>query len=68
MFMITNFIEEVKKFFEEVYKTDLKTLSLQELKELNDKMTAFYADPLVCKNETENDKLCSTIIMYILSC
>ena len=30
--MITNFIEEVKKFFEEVYKTDLKTLSLQELK------------------------------------
>ena len=68
MFMITNFIKEVKKFFEEVYKTDLKTLSLQELKELNDKMTAFYADPLVCKNETENDKLCSTIIMYILSC
>lgn len=66
--MITNFIKEVKKFFEEVYKTDLKTLSLQELKELNDKMTAFYADPLVCKNETENDKLCSTIIMYILSC
>ena len=52
--MITNFIKEVKKFFEEVYKTDLKTLSLQELKELNDKMTAFYADPLVCKNETDN--------------
>lgn len=66
--MITNFIKEVKKFFEEVYETDSKTLSLQELKELNSKMVEFYANPIVCKNETENDQLCSAILVSILDC
>ena len=66
--MITNFIKEVKKFFEEVYKTDLRTQPLKELQNFNSKMAEFYANPIVCKNDSEEEQIYSAIIKSILDC
>ena len=66
--MITNFIKEVKNFFEEVYKTDLRTQPLKELQNFNSKMAEFYANPIVCKNDSEEEQIYSAIIKSILDC
>ena len=66
--MIANFIKEVKKFFEEVYKTDLRTQPLKELQNFNSKMAEFYANPIFCKNDSEEEQIYSAIIKSILDC
>ena len=40
--MITNFIKEVKKFYEEVYHTSLEALTLEQLEDFQKKMQEFY--------------------------
>ncbi len=66
--MITDFIKEVKNFFKEVHETNFSELSLDELKNFNNKMAQFYSNSIVCKNETDEDKIYSTIVEGILNC
>lgn len=64
--MIADFIKEVKTFFKSVYQTDLTKEPLEELEKQNNKMLSFYADPIVCKRDTEEDKIYSVIAITVL--
>ena len=46
IYMITNFIKEVKDFYEMIYNTDFSSLSLQDLQSHQLKMEQFYASPI----------------------
>ena len=47
--MITNFIKEVKKFYEEVYHTNLGTLTLEQLEGFQKNMQEFYSHDQLSK-------------------
>lgn len=64
--MITNFIKEVKSFYETVYHTNLKDLSLEELQAFQTQMECFYANPLLNLNKSDDDKFCSLLANDIL--
>ena len=65
--MITNFIKEVKNFYSEVYETDFKNLSLEELQSIQDHFNSFIANPILAKNISEEDKLHSLVAFTVLS-
>ncbi len=65
--MIKNFIKEVKDFYIQVYKINLKELSLQELQDLDKKFKSFYNSPILKKRDTEEEKLYNLLSYDILS-
>lgn len=65
--MITNLIKEVKKFYVEVYETNLKDLSLPELQCLDYRFKSFYKNPVLSKNSTDEEKLHSLLLFEVLS-
>lgn len=65
--MITNLIKEVKKFYMEVYETNLKELSLPELQCLDYRFRYFYKNPVLSKNSTEEEKLHNLLLFKVLS-
>lgn len=64
--MIENFIKEVKEFYDEVYKTDFSKLSLKQLEQFNSKMNEFYSNSIVCKKDTEEERIYSFVAYQIL--
>ncbi|MCI8361726.1 MAG: aminopeptidase [Clostridia bacterium] len=64
--MITNFIKEVKSFYETIYKTDLTTLRLVDLQAMQKQMEDFYSSELLNLNSSEDDKFCSFLAYEIL--
>lgn len=54
--MITNFIKEVKRFYETVYHTNLKDLTLEELQAFQSQVERFYANPLLNLNKSDDEK------------
>ena len=64
--MITNFIKEVKSFYETIYKTDLTTLRLTDLQAMQKQMEDFYGSELLNLNSSEDDKFCSFLAYEIL--
>ena len=65
--MITNFIKEVKNFYLEVYETDLKSLSLEQLQSLDSQFKSFYANPILLKKDSKEDKLHNFLAFKVLS-
>ena len=63
--MITNFIKEVKDFYEMIYNTDFSSLSLQELQSHQLKMEQFYASPILNLNDCEDSKF-SAFLSYMI--
>ena len=64
--MITNFIKEVKNFYLEVFETDLKSLSLEELQSIQNRYKSFYSNPILEKRTSEQDKLHSLLAFDVL--
>lgn len=64
--MITNFIKDVKKFYKEVYESDLTKLSLSELQKLNDKMKDLYKSPILSKKSSNEERLNSFYAYIVL--
>lgn len=65
--MITDFIKKLKNFYLHVYETDLESLSLQELQNLQDTFKTFYTNPILSNNATEEDKLYNLLAFTMLS-
>lgn len=65
--MITNFIKEVIKFYWEVYRLNLKDLSLERLKDLNSRFKSFHSHPVLRRRNTEEEKLHSFLASEVLS-
>ena len=63
--MITNFIKEVKDFYETIYKTDFSSLSLHELQAIQIKMEQFYSNPILNLNDCEDSKF-SAFLSYMI--
>lgn len=64
--MITNFIKEVKNFFETVYETDLTTLSLEELQSIQTDLKVLFSKEVLRLNDSEDNKFYSFLAYYIL--
>lgn len=64
--MITNFIKEVKSFYETIYHTCLFELSLEELQANQAKMEEFYSSPLLSLKDSEDNKFCAFLAYYVL--
>lgn len=64
--MITNFIKEVKSFYETIYHTCLSELSLEELQANQAKMEEFYSSPLLSLKDSEDNKFCAFLAYYVL--
>ena len=65
--MITNFIKEVKKFYEEVYHTSLESLTLEQLEGFQKKMQEFYSSDILTKNASEEERICNMLSYDILN-
>ncbi len=65
--MITNFIKEVTKFYQEVYETDLAHLSLVELQRLQARFQCFYASPIFTQKTSEEEKLHNLLAYTVLN-
>lgn len=65
--MITNFIKEVKNFYLEVFETDLKSLSLEELQAIQNRYKSFYSNPMLLKKDRNEDKLHNLLAFDVLS-
>lgn len=65
--MLTNFIKDVKQFFKEVYESDLTEWSLSELEQLNEKVKDLYKNPILCKKNSEAERLNSFYAYTVLS-
>lgn len=65
--MITDFIKEVKSFYKRIYDTDLKSLSLKELQDLDAHFKSFYTSPIFSKKDTQEDKLYNYLAFDVLS-
>ena len=64
--MITNFIKEVKKFYEEVYHTSLESLTLEQLEGFQKNMQGFYSNDILCKNSSEEERIYILLAYNIL--
>lgn len=64
--MITNFIKDIKTFYLEIYKTNLKDLSLEKLQDLDTYYKAFYKSPILVQNSTEEEKLHNLLAFNVL--
>lgn len=64
--MITNFIKEVKKFYEEVYHTSLESLTLEQLEGFQKNMQGFYSNDILCKNSSEEERIYNLLAYNIL--
>lgn len=64
--MITNFIKDVRKFYKEVYESDLTKLSLSDLQRLNEKVNDLYKNPILRKRSSEQEKLNSFYAYTVL--
>lgn len=65
--MITNFIKEVKAFYETLYKTNLASLPLPDLQAIQSKMENFYDSKLLNSNDSEDAQFFSFLSYEILS-
>lgn len=65
--MIINFIKEIRDFYFEVYKTDLKSLSVQDLQSMQSHFKSFYSNPILLKKDSEQDKLYNFLAFKVLS-
>lgn len=65
--MIVDFVKQLKDFYLDIYNTDLNTLSLQKLENLQIRFKSFYNNPILAKKTNENDKLYSFLAFYVLS-
>lgn len=64
--MITNFLKEVKDFYEIIYNTDFSKLSLYELQANQLKMEQFYSNSILSSNSCENSKFNAFLSYMIL--
>lgn len=65
--MITNFIKEVKKFYEEVYHTNLGTLTLEQLEGFQKNMQEFYSNDILRKNSSEEERVYNMLAYDVLN-
>lgn len=65
--MITNFIKEVKKLYQEVDETNLTELSLQELQNLDARFKSFYSSPILKQRTSQEEKLHNLLAFNVLS-
>ncbi len=65
--MITDFIKEVKSFYERIYYTNLSSLSLEDLQANQTKMESFYSNSLISLKDSEDTKFFAFLAYYILS-
>jgi len=65
--MIISFIKEIKNFYSEIYETDLKNLSLEELQSIQNRYKSFYSNPILLKKDSNEDKLFNLLSFRILS-
>lgn len=65
--MITNFVKQVKDFYIQVYETNLKELSLQELQNLDAKYKSFFNSPILKKKASKEEKIYNLLAYDVLS-
>ena len=53
--MIISFIKEIKNFYSEIYETNLKILSLEELQAIQNRYKSFYSNPILLKKDSYED-------------
>jgi len=61
-----NFIKKIRKFYLEVYNTNLRNFSLEELQNLDKHFKSFYTNSILFQKSSETEKLHNLLAFYVL--